>query len=337
MWLWRRPCAGGGSPKGMSGVMKSIGILCGHHREMAVAHTLFTRLRQLPSDEQVPFLVFSIENVHLPEAMADGEQVTPEGVTLLRAELPAVIFNFAVQHAKSNIRKIREFIELENRTIVNSSNEFDQRAVRQMLASAENTKQVLAPGVEFHGGLPDSVPGRFILRPVYGESALRLIYGRRAGDTCELFNWQGHPVSRLSDVRAALAPVTHAGTWLLLDVPELRIHDGRFFGSRFSLQRGGDGRWGILQQTPLLDGDRITRRSDPDVDAAILGIAGQVGCYLPDLGLCFVDAAQDTAGRPVFLGFGGWQSRLLGRRQSGVMQERLCRNILQYSKYLTDN
>lgn len=317
--------------------MNSIGILCSHHREMAVARTLFTRLRQLPPDEQVPFLVFSIENVHLPEATADGEQITPQGVTLLRTELPAVIFNFAVQHAKSNIRKMRGFIELENRTIVNSSNEFDQRAVRQMLASDEKTKSVLMPGVGFTGDLPDSVPGCFILRPAYGESASRMIYGRRMEDACELFNWQGNPVSRLSDVRTALAPVTHSGTWLLLDVPELHIHGGRFFGSRVTLQRGGDGQWGILQQTPLLDGDRVPRRSDPDVDAAILDIAGQIGCYLPDLGLCFIDAAQDTAGRPVFLGFGGWQNRLFGRRQSGVMQERLCRNILQYSKYLTDN
>lgn len=338
MRLRRVRCTDGGSRrKGMIGIMNSVGILCCHNREMEIARTLFTRLRQLPPDEQIPFLVFSIGNVRLPEKTADGEMVTPDGVTIMRAELPGVIFNFAVQYTKENIRRMREFTELEDRAIVNSSNEFDQRAIMQMLDSGQTTRKYRMPAAEFTGRLPAVVPDHFILRPAYGASVSRMIYGRRAGEDCELLNWQGNPVSRLSDIREALAPVIRTGSWMLLDAPELRVRDGRYFGVRDALQRGGDGRWEILQRDPLFHDDRISRRPDPDLDAAVLDMAGEIGCYLPDMGLCFVDAAQDTAGRPVFLGFGGWQNRLLGRRQSGAMQERLCRNILRYSKYLKDN
>ena len=180
--------------------MDTIGILCAQGAKTPFLRALPRQLRALPANEPLSVRVFSLPELHMEEHMIGGVLVTGEGVRAAWSSLPAVIFNTAVQHRRSSIRTLRALLELPDCRVLNPSNRFDQRQVREMLVGDPTLAQAVPPEA---GDTPlESLPA-FVRRPIFGSRVDHIVCGRvvcnsRAGKEWELFNWGDAPVSRVS-------------------------------------------------------------------------------------------------------------------------------------------
>lgn len=329
--------------------MDTIGILCAQGAKTPFLRALPRQLRALPADEPLSVLVFSLSELHMEERMIGGVLVTGEGVRAAWSPLPAVIFNAAVQHRRSSIRTLRALLELPDCRVLNPSNRFDQRQVREMLVGDPALAQAVPPEA---GDTPlESLPA-FVRRPIFGSRVDRVVCGRvvcssHAGKEWELFNWGDAPVSRISvdalssaalssanDKTDAAAPGS-AEEEMTLRLPPPRARAGRPFATRALLQKAPRGEWEILRHGGLFP----PGRSDCPVGSAgkklLLAAAGRVGCFLPDMALCTADLFWGEDGAPFLIGMGGWPGEAADVR--AAIKTRRFGDLLGYARRISHN
>ena len=203
-----------------------------------------------------------------------------------------------------------------------------QRAVREMLLADPDTAPLVPP--EAGRADLDSLPA-FVRLPAAGMHLGRTTCACRTPWGWNLYNWNGVPLSQVSSAAAAVGDARSNG-WLTLRLPGLTVSGSRPVGTRSCLQRSVEGKWETLLHIGLWERGRTHRRPDPETERALLGIARQVGCYLPDMVLCTVDLLCGPDGGPLFLSLGGWWPGLLGAYTGIARKTCLCRNLLGYSR-----
>jgi len=315
-----------------------IGILCNIRRERAIARYLHNMLKVVAKGRGVPVVVFSIPNVNLLEGTVFGSLVSGEKIKPVKVSLPKLIFNFAVQNRKSDIKKFRSLMEIENITLINATNQFNQLQIMEMLLSNSKTKIFILPYVNYskedaYANATEN--GNFILKPVNKQSLSRIIYSKRVDYGLELYSLYGCSSCHKRDIQETVHSIVNKGKWMLLKTPSLVTYKNKIFIVRTYIQRKPDGDWEVILRTIISHDEIVNDNLAKRIDIASLQIIDCVNCFIPDIGICFIDFVLDLRGNPYLLNFGGWDERLLTKKQNRSVRIKLCKNVVDYAEVLT--
>lgn len=67
------------------------------------------------------------------------------------------------------------------------------------------------------------------------------------------------------------------------------------------------------------------------IDNAASMVINYINCFISDTFFCFVDFITDFQGIPYFLNYGGWDNKVLSRKQDMSISMKIYKNILGYS------
>lgn len=309
-----------------------IGILCSQRRERLFANYL--RGRPDLTNSGLSVIVFSMPNLNLNDVTVYGMMVSGGTVKTAKTKLPSRIINFAVQYTKSHRKKLRYLAEAENTTLINPANSFNQWSIMKMLASDPKAKPYILPVTEISrdNPIPDLRKiNHFILRPQNGSKFTKTIYCGKAARGYDVYNLGDIVYSHLYDIQSAVPPVIRNGKWLLLSAPDLITANKRLLVLRGYLQRSLDGRWTVVCKTVVSMQEHRVKKADKKTDAALLKMISAVSCFIPDLAFCAVDCVLDSSGKPYFLGLGGWQNLMPGKKRHRLLFDAVCRSITAYA------
>lgn len=312
-----------------------IGILCGFNMENDIAAALLHSMKPFPQSDAMDILIFSAPNINLADQTVFGNLLSNGSVRQIKARIPALIFNFSLQHRRSDVKKLREVTAGENTVILNAENIFNQYAVMQMLSSDPKTKDWVLPYSLYNmqsrpAGLNNM--DSFIIKPENGVNLAKMIYVNRVEPVYHIYSLLGGPYYRVSDINQGLTPIVRDRQWLLIETPELLTDKSRLIVTRSYLQKKPDQTWQVTLQTCLFQSGAAEKIHAADLNSKLLRTVQTVNCYIHDLYLCFIDFVFTPDGTPYFLNFGGWQDCLLNKNQTSPAQEKLCKNILEYAK-----
>jgi hypothetical protein len=314
-----------------------VGILCSPRKEIRLARAL-SKIKMLDmKDRRLPVVVFSMPNINLIDKTFYGSLISEKTITTLSTNLPQIIFNFAVQHKKTDIKKLRNLMETENLTLLNLANSFNQWSIMEMLSSDPQTKRYIMPHMSItkeNLSLDFKETGSFIIKPQKGSNLSKTIYGSQVGSGFNLYNWNGHPYSHLFDIQSAIFPTIRKGKWVLLKTPELITYNNKLLTMRSYLKRNADGKWEVVLKTSISQTELNDINSDVKVDDAVLQVMNCINCFIADLVFCSINLVFGRDGTPYFLNLGGWQNLLLGKKQNKILFNSLCQNMMTYSQIL---
>jgi hypothetical protein len=310
-----------------------VGLLCSQTKERLFADHI--RRNADLTKQNVPVIVFSMPNINLSERTVYGTVISDGKLNEQKTELPGLIFNFAVQHTKSHLKKLKCMSELENLTLINPANSFNQWLIMKMLSSDSESRQYLLPYTNISSGsaFPDFQEiGSFILKSRSGSDPVRTIYCRKTKTGFDLFNIGDTALSHLSDIQNVVIPILKSGKWVILQSPELMTYRNRLLIIRSYLYKNSAGKWEAALKTVLSQTEEAYRKTDKKTDEVLLRMMNYINCFIPDLAFCTVDFAMNMDGTPYFLSLGGWQDLSPKKALHGVLADILCENIAAYAK-----
>jgi hypothetical protein len=314
-----------------------VGILCGSGKEINLARTMSKIIMPDMKDRLTSIVVFSMPNVNLTDKTVYGCLISRETITILKTELPLLIFNFAVQHKKTDIKKLSNLLEIENLTLLNLANSFNQCSVMEMLSSDPQTQRYIMPytNITMEVFNPDFIEaGNFIIKPQNGSNRTKIIYGSNFGLEFNLYNWSGNQYSHLVDIQNAIFPTIRKGKWVLLKTPELMTYNNRLTTMRCYLQRNADGKWNVVLKTSISQNKRTHINSFMKIDDSLLQIMNCINCFISDLVFCSIDLIFGRDGTPYFLNLGGWKTLLPENKQNNILVKNLYQNMMTYAPIL---
>ncbi len=312
-----------------------VGVLCNSKNENALTKDLNTLLGPLIKEKEAQLIVFSLPNVNLPKNTVFGSIISDGRISLGEAALPLTIFNLSVQHAKSNIKKMRSLMEIEDISVINSVNHYNQWAIMEMLSSGGKTGNFILPYFNFNKKdyySNVSETENFLLKPENGSILPKIIYVKQSASGLDLFSKYGSQHCHRFDVKSIISPIIQNKKWILLKAPDLITNNGWLFVKRIYMQKGAKGNWEILFKTSCPQGKNICRSWESKLDNASMQIINYINCFIPDMGICFADFVLDIKGTPYFLNLGGWENKLLSKKWSENIRTTLCKNILEYAE-----
>jgi hypothetical protein len=312
-----------------------VGILCNAKKERAYTKRLYALFKPLIKGKGISIMVMSLGNISIPERTAVGSIITEDKITPVKTALPSLIFNFARQRTRSDIKKMRSLMEVEGIRIVNGVNQYNQWSIMEMLISSRKTRKYVLPYIHYDKEdlyFDFTKVGNFLVKPEKGASPGRIIYGRQSDVGFDLFGEHGSMRCHRFDIQSVIHPAMRGKRWLLLKTPDLVAYRNRLFIIRACLFRTYDGEWKVLQRTIIPHGERVYDKLGRKIDAYAKRIIKCIECYIPDLGIGYVDFVLDRHGISYFLSFGGWDSKLLSKKQNRKVRIALCRNILEYAE-----
>ena len=285
-----------------------IGILCSRNKEKLFIN--FLRKNAALISKATPVIVFSMPDISLSEKSVYGTVITDDTVKIAKTQLPNHIYNFSVQRTKSHIKKMKYLSELENLTIYNPANSFNQWSIMKILVSDPLSRQYLLPFATITKGIDiadfqDSAG--FILRPKSGTDNTRITYCSKTKTGYDIYNIGETAFSHLHDIQSAVIPIIRNGKWIILFSPELITYKNRLLTARSYLYKTKDGLWKVALKTVLANSEEVYKKTDDTTDAALLRMIKYINCFIPDLAFCTIDFTLDKDGNPYFLGLGGWQ------------------------------
>lgn len=308
-----------------------IGILCNSRNERTLSKQFHTMLKRRGINTTAA--IFSLQNVNLSDNTVYGISIDRDEVKQIKTNLPLLVFNLATQYSRSDIKKIRKLAEIENLTLINPTNRFNQNSIMEMLISNEKTKNCILPYNKLTTQDIDftfSATNNFIIKPDCGSNLDKLIYGRQSEYGFDLYNWSGKQYYHRIDLQKLMHTVIGQREWIMLKTPDLAIYDDQILVVRRYMQKRCNGYWEVLHKNTYPKKIQIAGKSDEQIDALSGSIVECINCFNPDNGICYIDFVLSTQGKPYFSGFGGWNGKLLNKRISKKVLEVLFKNILEY-------
>lgn len=310
-----------------------VGFLCNQKKEKNFVDYMRNSMKL--KNHRIPVLVFSIQNINLYDNTVYGTMISEGTATTLTTALPSLIFNFAVQHTNSHIKKLKQLIEVENLTLINPANSFNQWSIMKMLTSNPQSKKFVLPFVDIpnENTIPDLQKiGNFIIKPQNGSNFKKIIYCRKTDYGFDLYNTGEIIYSHLFDIQSAIMPTIRRGKWILSVSPELINYNNRLLIIRSYMYRNCNGIWEVALKTAVSQTEQIYRKAYEKIDAALLQMINDISCFVPDLSFCSIDILLSSDGTPYFLSLGGWQDLKPGKSQHKILLDILCQSITVYAE-----
>jgi len=315
-----------------------IGILCNAKRERFYSKRLHTLLKPLAKGRKISVMVFSLSNVNIEERSVQGTLVTGERVRPASTFLPSLIFNFAVQRRRVNIKKMRSLMEIADIKIVNGVNHYNQWSIMEILSSSKKTKRYVLPYMNYSKEdicFDFTKVGNFIVKPEKRVNLNRIIYGRQSDFGFDLYGGYGSKRCYRLDVQSVIHPAMRGKRWLLLKTPGLATYRNRLLIIRANLIKKHDGEWDVISKTIVPRYEGVYAKLGKKIEKSALNIINCINAFIPDLGVAFVDFVLDRYGTPYFLNFGGWDGKLLTKKHKRNVRISVCKNILEYAEKLS--
>lgn len=304
-----------------------IGILCGRNKEKL----FIDFVRKSAALKTTPVVVFSMPDVNLSDRSVYGTVIDNGIVKIVKGRLPNHIYNFSVQRTKSHIKKLILMSELENLTLYNPANSFNQWSIMKILNSDPISKQYLLPFATMTKGrdMPDSKNyAGFILRPKNGNDSAKITYCAKTKTGYDIYNIGEIAFSHLHDIQSAVIPIVRSGKWIILFCPELMTYKNRLFTARSYLYKSKEN-WVVALKTVLSQTEEVYRKTDEKTDAALVQMMTYINCFIPDLAFCTIDFTLDKDGNPYFLGLGGWQDLMPKKTLHKTLVEAICSSLAE--------
>jgi len=315
-----------------------IGILCNTKKEGFYSRRLHALFKPLAKERKISVIVFSLSNINIEERTVQGTLVTREGVRPVKTFLPSLIFNFAVQRRRLNIKKMRSLMEVGDIKVVNGVNQYNQWSIMEILSSSKKTKKYVLPYMNYNKEdicFDFTKIGNFLVKPEKRINLNRIIYGRQSDFGFDLYGGYGTKRCHRLDIQGVIHPVMRGRKWLLLKTPGLATYRNRLLIIRANLIKKYDGEWNVLSKTIVPHYEGVYAKLGKKIEKSALNIISCINGFIPDLGVAFIDFVLDRHGTPYFLNFGGWDGKLFSKKHKRSVRISVCKNILEYAEMLS--
>jgi hypothetical protein len=312
-----------------------IGILCGSKKENQYSEKFHKLFKPLLKGKKIEIIVFSLSNTNLLDKTVYGSLISGESIVSIKAAIPPLIFNFATQYSRLDVKKCRSLMEVDDVVLINSTNQYNQYAIMDIISSNKKFRKILLPYSQFQKKDLISNFGdfaNFILEPQSGANSAKIIYAKRVDSKFDVYKSSGFQSFHKFDIHDAISPIARKGKWILLKTPELLTFENNLLVTRAYLQKSHNGEWKIFFKSSLTQNRGTYEKFDQKTNAALLNIIEYINCFIPDIGFCFIDFAMSLFGTPYYLNLGGWDNQLLNDKQNIEIQTSLCKNILEFAR-----
>lgn len=312
-----------------------IGILCNRKREEFIVNRLHTLYRPLLKEHDTPIVVFTLQELNLQQKMITGWLISYERPSTIKTKLPDIIFNLAVQYSRTEIKNIRGLMEIEEVSLMNVTNHFNQRSIMEMLSSDSTAKKYVLPYVDlndknYREGFLDTED--FVAKPLKGSNARKIVYGKQSDSGFPQYVRNTNDPNDSFDREKDVLPVKKTKRKLLLMTPELLTDNSQLCITRIFAQRNFAGDWEVLSRLLIPQNEFVSDSTDNLLNKASTQIIRCINRFIPDVFFCFVDFVTDMEGKAYFLNFGGWDKKILSRTQNRDIQAKICKNMLGYAQ-----
>lgn len=312
-----------------------IGILCNQKNEQVIARKIHKLILHLINRRNMPVIVFSLANINFTEKTVVGSLISEKKLSIKKVELPFLVFNLAVQYAKSDIKNARRLMEIEGVSLINITNRYNQRTIMEMLTSDNKTKEYILPSIDlnnddFYGSLSQNE--NFIIKPVKDPTPPKTIYIKPSDSGFYLYGRQVMKYYNRHDFESRIYPIMKRNRLLLLRAPDLLSYNNQLWKARIYVQRNFDGDWEVLSEELSSLNENICDNLGTKLNTASVQIINCVNQFIPDMFFSFIDFVIDMKGVPYLLNFGGWDNKILNKKQNMDVQLHLCKNILNYAE-----
>ncbi|KPU43798.1 hypothetical protein OXPF_26580 [Oxobacter pfennigii] len=287
-----------------------IGILCSDTKAETYSSRLQRLFKSFIQNNDNSIVVFTIDDIDLIDRKVYGYILQKSGLKNTSTALPPVIFNFSLQHKKNSIAKMRFLTRMQDISIINNVNRFNQPMIKQILLSSGSTAKYILPFNIYDRDKRDYIPAddkSYVVIPEKGSSMSKVIYG---GQRKDIEYEKGSRCFKNSYICDYIDAVMEQKRWVFMEIPEMMEYDNMPVSVRIHMQRGNKGRWTIIGSNIYPEGAGEAEIYTSDLDYAALKISDYIGRFMPEMGICFVDLILDAQGKAYFLHFGGFDESL---------------------------
>lgn len=304
-----------------------IGILCNlkmKNKYSAYFHSLMKYSRK---GENIPVIVFGVSDINLSNNTARGTMVSADKVETATVEIPQIIYNFASIRKRRNKKILRSLTELEGINLLNEANSFKQWAVMDMLRTFEHAGRYLLPCYAYSRRETDlsfSQGENWLFVPHKGLKK-SIVYIKSVKSNFMIYCNKKIFKIASSDIYRTLDSIMTKNRWTALCSPRLLTCDGMPHITRVYLQKVDSHLWTVLGQR---DVNRVMRPSLKILTREALELIKCIDCFIPGLGICYIDFVLDQEERPYFLALGGWDKYVLNVDRNDKIHRILWKNLL---------
>lgn len=309
-----------------------IGILSSNEMEEEYAEKLHQLFREFRNEYDEAMIVFTISNIDLKRKVVVGTLISENKLRKTQVPMPSVIFNFSLQRDDKGIKTRKILEEMEEVTLVNYINKFDQWMIMDIINSSNSIKKYLLPYYIYNKSERNFRPEddkKYITMPSRGASLSRIIFAEPDPDSDIVRGTQYFKKGHISDyIDASLCQQR----WLFIEVPDLVLRNNNPVVVRIYLQKLTNKKWTVLDKSIRPEIDERGIFDQQETEAAALGITEEVNKFLPSLGHCFIDFIIGLEGKPYFLHLGGLDQYFLKQETKKHVYKKLYRNLLSLSR-----
>jgi hypothetical protein len=306
-----------------------IGVLCSEHMEKSYAekfHYLFKKAGTPKGDD---IIVFTILNIDFTEKVVTGSLISSETIDVVKVPMPSIIFNLSLQRDMNCIKARKKLEEMNEISLINDSNRYDQWMIMDMLHSSKRNQKFLLPYHIYDKAVRNFKPEdnqAYITMPSRGASLSRVIFAVPEENTDRIKGTQYFKKGHICDYIDASMCQTR---WIFIEVPKLITHYNHPVIVRSYLQRSSDKTWKVLGRNVYpkikLEKGKFTK----SVEEASLSLIRHTSRFLPSMGIAFIDFILSTEGNPYFLHFSGFEQSFFDIEQSEEFYRYFYKNLLK--------
>ena len=281
-------------------------------------------------DKNISIVFFTINNVDLKNRKVRGIIASRSGIKRGELQIPNIVFNFSNQCKKANIKKLKLLCELNGLEIINETNKFNQIMIMQILSSFDSTKKYILHYnklSEKEMNVNQAAEQSFLVMPKVGSSFNKMIYIEHLNPNLKvnLSDYEERPVQ--SKI------ITPSNKSLIINCPKLKVCGNRLSVARVFLQKSSKNMWKYLYSLTSLSRDITSQGIMNNLKTISMEAINHINNYIPSLGICFIDFVFDENMNPYFLHFGGWDKKLLYKKEDKILHKEFCENLIQCYKH----
>ncbi|QGU95874.1 hypothetical protein GOM49_12935 [Clostridium bovifaecis] len=304
-----------------------IGLLCTSGKEekySALFHSIF---KSASRNKNEAIVIFTVNNIDFSNKTFKGSLISGESIKPINFKLPSVIFNLSIQHKPSDIKKIRTLFDMDDFTLVNEVNRFNQLMLMEMLSSSESLIKYVLPFTKYTGGTLYTLfkePSSILIMPQKGSSFSKIIYLEQLNSDIDSF---------IDDINNKVNFILPKNYSLALKSPKLLSYRNHIPIFRIYVQKGINGIWRLLTSTVNLKEADAPQSSLKELQTIALESINYISKFIPNLGNCFIDFVLATQGNPYFMHLGGWDHKLFSAKLDQSIQKEFCENLINYADF----
>ncbi|MDP4182174.1 MAG: hypothetical protein Q8942_13930 [Bacillota bacterium] len=312
-----------------------IGILCNQNNESSFTKTLNDLIRTSTKKFDTSIMLFSMPNINLITKTVYGSVINGKKVRAEKREIPTLIFNFSIQRSRKDIKKMRSLIEIEEITVINAVNRYNQLTIIEMLSSNNKTNNYLLPYFNYkkndiYCNFPQT--NNFLLKPDKGSDLSKTVYLRLDEYIFDIYSRFGKQRCHNCDVESNIQPIIKNENLILLNTPELKTRNTQLVVIRVYLQKLFNNDWEIILKDDPASYDLGNEACIKKIKAAAPQIIKCVQSFIPDIGFCHIDFISDIDGVPYFMNFGGWDNKIFSSKVSLDVKLKIFENLMEFAE-----